>query len=145
MKLKRLKDEYINVRKELYVRVEENNTLQHELVASRLKNDYYAQLTNQTLDSMRSAAPNDNDSNTAVQLYLKEKAENQHCQLKCRTYQQKLEQLQKSYEVLKEKYKERLQEERFDKNKIKFTFFLLLNEHFFFRSEMFLNEVKRNI
>ena len=54
MKLKRLKDEYITVRKELYHRVEENNTLQHELIASRLKNDYYSQLPNQTFESARS-------------------------------------------------------------------------------------------
>lgn len=126
MKLKRLKDEYINVRKELYHRVEENNTLQHELVGSRMKNDYYSQLSNQTFESVSeetsssslhstnssSLQSNDNEPTTAVQLYLKEKAENQHGQLKCRTYQQKLEQLQKSYELLKEKYKERLQEER---------------------------------
>jgi len=33
--------------------------------------------------------------------------------LKCRTYQQKLEQLQKTYDLSKEKYKQRLHEERF--------------------------------
>jgi hypothetical protein len=44
---------------------------------------------------------------------LKEKAENQHWQLKCRNYQQKVEQLQKNYELAKEKYKQRLHEERF--------------------------------
>ena len=56
MKLKRLKDEYINVRKELYHRVEENNTLQHELVGVRMKNDYYSQMSNQTFDSARSVS-----------------------------------------------------------------------------------------
>lgn len=132
MKLKRLKEEYINVRKDLYVRVEENNKLQHDLVASRMKNDYYAQLNNQTLESIRSVGSHrhrstnlhffhlfkstESEQTTAIQLYLKEKAENQHCQLKCRAYQQKLEQLQKSYEVLKDKYKERVQEERFDQH-----------------------------
>ncbi|CAF4824896.1 unnamed protein product, partial [Rotaria sp. Silwood2] len=45
MKLKRLKDEYINVRKELYNRIEENNTLQHELIECRLKNDYNLHIT----------------------------------------------------------------------------------------------------
>ena len=55
MKLKRLKEEYITVRKELYYRVEENNTLQHELIASRLKIDYYSQLPNQTFESARSS------------------------------------------------------------------------------------------
>ncbi len=57
--------------------------------------------------------PNENESSTTVQLYLKEKTENQHWQLKCRTYQQKVEQLQKNYESAKEKYKQRLHEERF--------------------------------
>jgi len=54
MKLKRLKDEYINVRTELYTRIEENNTLQHELVECRFKNDYNLHLTNQTLNSFKS-------------------------------------------------------------------------------------------
>ena len=49
MKLKRLKDEYIIVRKELYSRIEENNALQHELVECRFKNGYNLQITNQTL------------------------------------------------------------------------------------------------
>ncbi len=56
----------------------------------------------------------ENQSPTAVQLYLKEKADNQHWQLKCQTYQQKIEQLQKNYESIKEKYKRRLQEERLE-------------------------------
>lgn len=43
---------------------------------------------------------------------MKEKAENQTWQLKCRVYQQKVEQLQKNYELLRDKYKQRLQEER---------------------------------
>ncbi|CAF4196048.1 unnamed protein product [Rotaria sp. Silwood2] len=110
MKLKRLKDEYINVRKELYNRIEENNTLQHELIECRLKNDYNLHITTQTFNSLKS--PNEKESTAAVQLYLKEKSENQHWQLKCRTYQQKVEQLQKNYELTKEKYKQRLQEER---------------------------------
>ena len=45
-------------------------------------------------------------------MYLKEKTENQHWQLKCRTYQQKYEQLQKNYDAAKQKYKQRLHEER---------------------------------
>jgi len=57
---------------------------------------------------------NENQSSTAIQLYLKEKADNQHWQVKCATYQQKLEQLQKNYESIKEKYKQRLHEERFE-------------------------------
>ena len=54
MKLKRLKDEYINVRKELYSRIEEINSLRHELVECRLKNDYHFQLTHQTFNSLKS-------------------------------------------------------------------------------------------
>jgi hypothetical protein len=106
MKLKRLKEEYITVRKELYNRIEDNNTIQHELVECRFKVDYYSQMYNQTFQS------NENQSSTAVQLYLKEKADNQHYQLKCGTYQQKIEQLQKNYDAIKEKYKQRLHEER---------------------------------
>ena len=53
MKLKRLKDEYINVRKELYSRIEENNALQHELVECRFKNNYNLQIANQTLNTLR--------------------------------------------------------------------------------------------
>ena len=108
MKLKRLKDEYINVRKELYNRTEDNNKIQHEIIEYRLKVEYYSQIYNQTLQL------NDNHSSTAVQLYLKEKAETQHWQLKSSTYQQKFEQLQKNYETLKDKYKKRLHEERLD-------------------------------
>ncbi|CAF0987761.1 unnamed protein product [Rotaria sordida] len=120
MKLKRLKDEYINVRKELYNRIEDNNTLQHELVECRFKNDYNLHITTQTFNSLKS--PNEKESTAAVQLYLKEKSENQHWQLKCRTYQQKVEQLQKNYELTKEKYKQRLQEERgiFERTKNKY-------------------------
>ncbi|CAF3649586.1 unnamed protein product [Rotaria sp. Silwood1] len=120
MKLKRLKDEYVNVRKELYNRIEENNTLQHELVECRFKNDYNLHITTQTFNSLKS--PNEKESTAAVQLYLKEKSENQHWQLKCRTYQQKVEQLQKNYELTKEKYKQRLQEEReiFERTKNKY-------------------------
>ncbi|CAF3919472.1 unnamed protein product [Rotaria magnacalcarata] len=120
MKLKRLKDEYVNVRKELYNRIEENNTLQHELVECRLKNDYNIHITNQTFNTLK--APNEKEPTAAVQLYLKEKSENQHWQLKCRTYQQKVEQLQKNYELAKEKYKQRLQEERelFERTKNKY-------------------------
>jgi hypothetical protein len=54
MKLKRLKEEYINVRKELYTRIEENNTLQHDLVECRFKNDYNLHITNQTFNSLKS-------------------------------------------------------------------------------------------
>jgi hypothetical protein len=54
MKLKRLKDEYITVRKELYHRIEENNKFQHELVECRSKNDYYSQINNPQLNSLRS-------------------------------------------------------------------------------------------
>ena len=54
MKLKRLKDEYITVRKELYTRIEENNTLQHELVECRFKNDYNLHVTNQTFNALKS-------------------------------------------------------------------------------------------
>jgi len=114
MKLKRLKDEYLSVRKELYNRIEDNNTLQHELIECRFKCDYYSQMYNQSFQS------NENQSSTAVQLYLKEKADNQHWQIKCATYQQKIEQVQKNYEATKEKYKQRLQEERLD------SFFFLI-------------------
>lgn len=57
MKLKRLKDEYINVRKELYTRIEENNTLQHELVECRFKNDYNLHVTSQTFNALKSVRP----------------------------------------------------------------------------------------
>lgn len=106
MKLKRLKEEYLTVRKELYNRLEENNHFQHEIIEYRFKADYYSELYNQTFQS------NENQSSTAVQLYLKEKADNQHLQIKCGTIQQKLEQLQKNYDTIKEKYKQRLHEER---------------------------------
>ncbi|CAF3487526.1 unnamed protein product [Rotaria socialis] len=120
MKLKRLKDEYVNIRKELYNRIEENNTLQHELVECRFKNDYNIHVTNQTFNALKT--PNEKEPTAAVQLYLKEKSENQHWQLKCRTYQQKVEQLQKNYELTKEKHKQRLQEERelFERTKNKY-------------------------
>jgi hypothetical protein len=52
------------------------------------------------------------NSSTVVPLYLKEKADNLHYQLKCRTYQQQVEQLQKKYDFIKEKYKQRSQEEQ---------------------------------
>ncbi len=108
IKLRRLKDELTNVRKELYNRTEDHNRLQHELIEYRFKADYYSQMYNQASQS------NENQSSTAIQLYLKEKADNQHWQVKCATYQQKLEQLQKNYESIKEKYKQRLHEERFE-------------------------------
>jgi len=54
MKLKRLKDEYISVRKELYSRIEENNKLQHDLVEVRFKNDYNLQITSQTFNTLKS-------------------------------------------------------------------------------------------
>ena len=54
MKLKRLKDEYINVRKELYNRIEENTTLQHQLVECRFKNDYNLHITSQTFNTLKS-------------------------------------------------------------------------------------------
>jgi hypothetical protein len=53
MKLKRLKDEYINVRKELYNRIEETNILQHELVECRFKSDYNLHITSQTFNSLK--------------------------------------------------------------------------------------------
>ncbi|CAF3344287.1 unnamed protein product [Rotaria sp. Silwood1] len=120
LKLKRLKEEYVNVRKELYARIEENNALQHELVEYRFKVDYYSQLNNQTLHLM--APSNEKESSTAIQLYLKEKADSQCWQSKCRIYQQKIEQLQKNYELTRDKYKQRLQEERgiFERTKIKY-------------------------
>jgi hypothetical protein len=130
MKLKRLKDEYIIVRKELYNRIEDNNTLQHELIEYRFKIDYY----NQTFQS------NENQSSTAVQLYLKEKADNQHWQLKCGTYQQKNEQLQKNYQIIKEKYKQRLHEERLELKR----FFFFFYSHLLFL-EIYLNVQKLNI
>lgn len=58
MKLKRLKDEYINVRKELYNRIEENSTLQHELVECRFKNDYNLHVTNQTFNALKTVSLN---------------------------------------------------------------------------------------
>ncbi len=48
-KFKRLKDEYINVRTDLYNRIEENNELQHELIEYRLKIDYYSQIKSVSL------------------------------------------------------------------------------------------------
>jgi hypothetical protein len=54
MKLKRLKEEYLNVRKELYNRIEENNTLQHDLVECRFKNDYNLHITSQTFNALKS-------------------------------------------------------------------------------------------
>ncbi|CAF2367202.1 unnamed protein product [Rotaria sp. Silwood2] len=120
LKLKRLKEEYVNARKELYSRIEENNALQHELVEYRFKVDYYSQMNNQTLHLATSS--NEQESSTAVQLYLKEKADSQCWQSKCRMYQQKIEQLQKNYELTKDKYKQRLQEERgiFERTKLKY-------------------------
>ncbi len=56
MKLKRLKDEYINVRTDLYNRIEENNELQHELIEYRLKIDYYSQINNQAMNSIKSVS-----------------------------------------------------------------------------------------
>lgn len=56
MKLKRLKEEYVNVRKELYSRIEENNSLKHELVECRLKNDYNLQLTSQTFNTLKTVS-----------------------------------------------------------------------------------------
>lgn len=106
MKLKRLKDEYINVRKELYTHIEDENRLQHELIEYRFKTEYYSQMYNQTFQNT------ENQTSTAVQLYLKEKADNQHWQVKCTSYQHKLEQLQKNYDAIKEKYKQKLHEER---------------------------------
>jgi hypothetical protein len=117
MKLRRLKDEYMNVRKELYNRIEDYNRLQHELIEYRFKADYYSQMYNQTFQS------NETQSSTAVQLYLKEKADNQHYQVKCSTYQQKIEQLQKNYEAIKDKYKQRIHEERLEE--IFFYFFIV--------------------
>ena len=48
---------------------------------------------------------------------MKERAEKEHWQLKCRTYQDKVEQVQKNYDLIKEKYKQRLHEERSVKRK----------------------------
>ena len=114
MKLRRLKEEYVSVRKEFCNRIEDQNRIEHDLIECRFKVDYYAQMYSETFQS------NDNQSSTAVQLYLKEKADSQHWQVKCGTYQQKVEQLQKSYETIKEKYKQRLHEER-----LEFHFFFL--------------------
>jgi len=44
---------------------------------------------------------------------MKEKNDSQQWQLKCRAYQQRAEQLQKNCQLTKEKYKQRLHEERF--------------------------------
>ena len=54
MKLKRLKDEYISVRTDLYNRIEENNALQHELIECRFKNDYNLHITSQAFNSLKS-------------------------------------------------------------------------------------------
>ncbi|CAF1029279.1 unnamed protein product, partial [Rotaria sordida] len=120
LKLKRLKDEYVDVRKELYTRIEENNALQHELIEYRYKIDYYSQMNNQTLHL--TAPSNEKESSTTVQLYLKEKTDSQSWQAKCRIYQQKIEQLQKNYELIRDKYKQRLHEERgiFERTKLKY-------------------------
>jgi regulator of replication initiation timing len=56
MKLKRLKEEYISVRKELFNRMEENNTLQHELVECRFRLEYYSQMNNQAIHSNKSVS-----------------------------------------------------------------------------------------
>jgi hypothetical protein len=56
MKLKRLKDEYVNVRKELYNHMEENTKLQHELVECRFKLEYYSQMNNQTIHSIQTVS-----------------------------------------------------------------------------------------
>lgn len=106
MKFKRLKEEYVDVRRELHNRIEDHNKMQHELIECRFKMEYYSQMYKQTFQT------DENQSSTAVQLYLKEKEDNQHLQVKCGTYQQKIEQLQKNYETIKEKYKHRLHEER---------------------------------
>ena len=52
MKLKRLKQEYLNTRTELYNRIEENQSLQYELIECRLKIDYYSHLTVRSLPSV---------------------------------------------------------------------------------------------
>ena len=56
MKLKRMKEEYINVRKELYTCVDENNALQHELVECRFKLDYLSQISTQTTPSIKAVS-----------------------------------------------------------------------------------------
>jgi len=69
---------------------------------------------------------------------MKEKTDSQQWQLKCRTYQQRAEQLQKSYQVAKEKYKQRLHEERLD------LFLSLLNHFYFILLEIYSNVLKIN-
>lgn len=54
MKLKRLKDEVMNVRKELYSHMEDNNALQHELIEYRFKVEYLSQVNNQSIHSIKS-------------------------------------------------------------------------------------------
>ncbi|UJR16375.1 hypothetical protein I4U23_003278 [Adineta vaga] len=110
MKLKRLKQEYSDVRNELYARTEENQSLQYELIECRLTADYYSHIHPQLPASEKSSE--NSHSSSVLQLYLKEKSDNLHCQLTCRTYQQQIEHLKKSYEILKQKYKQRLQEEK---------------------------------
>ncbi|CAF1064650.1 unnamed protein product [Adineta steineri] len=107
MKIKRLKDEFIHVRTELYNRVEENHSLQYELIECRLKIDYFSHVHDQAIRS-----PDDNETSNILQLYLKEKADNLHYQLKCQTYQQQIDYLQRNYESVKVKHKQRLQEEK---------------------------------
>ena len=53
MKFKRLKEEYINLRKELYSRIEDNNTLRHELVEHRFKHDHHVHMTNPSFHPLR--------------------------------------------------------------------------------------------
>ncbi|CAF1003534.1 unnamed protein product [Adineta ricciae] len=110
MKLKRLKQEYIDLRTELYSRMEENQSLQYELIECRLTVEYYSHMSGQSPASDNASV--NTPSPTVLQLYLKEKSDNLHCQLTCRAYQQQIEHLKKNYEILKQKYKQRLQEEK---------------------------------
>ena len=48
IKLKRLKQEYIDLRTELYSRMEENQSLQYELIECRLTAEYYSHMNGQS-------------------------------------------------------------------------------------------------
>ncbi|CAF3948788.1 unnamed protein product [Rotaria magnacalcarata] len=108
------------LRAELVTKFDQITSLQHTIEEEKLKRQRLEMKLKRLKDEY--VNPNEKEPTAAVQLYLKEKSENQHWQLKCRTYQQKVEQLQKNYELAKEKYKQRLQEERelFERTKNKY-------------------------
>lgn len=55
-KLKRLKQEYMEVRAQLYTCLEESQSLQYELIECRLTADYYSHANAHTLKSPKSVS-----------------------------------------------------------------------------------------